>query len=112
MNDEGMLAERSYIFVPHLANPNLSSIKIPVFFKQARIENQNFDIENRIGVCMLLLDSLMCGTMSFLSVGEDHPHSLNLLASLIEFVVRVSNVKSGDYGRGDSEPSTDRIHVK
>jgi hypothetical protein len=65
------LVTREYIFVPHFLNKNFSRINIKEFFKQARIEEFNFDIAQKSGVCMMLFDELASGEMGLMAVSEN-----------------------------------------
>ena len=60
----------------------------------------------------MLLDQLTSGTMSMMAVSGVPFQSITLLKRVVEFIVRLSEVKNVNYGRTDSEPSTDRILIK
>lgn len=96
------LVERSYIFIPHFFNQNMFKIKIKQFFKQARIERFNFDIGNKEGLCIMLLDTLSSGTMSIMSVTRSELEGVTLLKNILEFIVKMSEVKNVCYGKTDS----------
>lgn len=106
------LAERTYTFLPHFFNPNLHKLKIKQFFKQARIERFNFDVGNKEGLCILLLDQLTSGTMSMMAVSALPYNAISLMKRVVEFIVRLSSVKNVEYGRTESLPSSDRIPIK
>jgi hypothetical protein len=106
------LLERSYIFIPHVFNQNMFKIKIKEFFRQAKMERFYFDIGNKEGVCILLLDELTSGTISLMTVGTGEHETVNQIKSVLEFVARVSVLKNVDYGRNENEPSTDKILFK
>lgn len=44
-------------------------VKVKEFFKQARMQMFNFDVGNKIGLCILLLDQLTSGVLGLLAVG-------------------------------------------
>lgn len=67
---EDRLTAREYLFVPHLFHRNLGRVKIKDFFRGARLEQFNFDIGNREGVCVTLLDQLASGVLGLLSVAD------------------------------------------
>jgi hypothetical protein len=60
----------------------------------------------------MLLDSLTSGTMSMMAVSRNDQEAINLLKNVLDFIVRMSDVRNVTYGKTDSEPSTDRILVK
>lgn len=60
----------------------------------------------------MLLDSLTSGTMSMMAVSKSFNEGVNLLKNVLEFIIRLSDIKNVGYGRTDSEPSTDRILIK
>ena len=87
-------------------------IKIKQFFKQARIERFNFDVGNKEGLCIMLLDALTSGTMSMMAVSKNDQEAITLLKNVLDFIVKMSDVKNVTYGKTDCEPSTDRILLK
>lgn len=87
-------------------------IKIRQFFKQARVERFNFDIGNKEGLCIMLLDALTSGTMSLMAVSRDIHEAITLTRSVLDFIVKMSDVKNVTYGKTDCEPSSDRILLK
>lgn len=64
------LSTRDYIFVPHMHHRNLSKIKIKDFFKEARLQQFNFDIGNKEGICVILLDQMASGVIGLLAVSD------------------------------------------
>lgn len=60
----------------------------------------------------MLLDSLTSGTMSMMAVTKYEHQAILLLKNVLEFIVKMSDVKNVTYGKTDSEPSTDRILIK
>ena len=72
----------------------------------------NFDIGNREGLCIMLLDSLTSGTMSMMAVSKSYQEAVNMLKNVLQFIIRLSDIKNVGYGRTDSQPSTDRILIK
>ena len=60
----------------------------------------------------MLLDQLTSGTMSMMAVSGIQFQAVSLLKRVVQFIVRLSAVKNVDYGRTDTEPSTDRISIK
>jgi len=49
---------------------NLAKIKIKDFFKEARLEQFNFDIGNKEGICVILLDQMASGVIGLLAVSD------------------------------------------
>ena len=98
--------------MPHFFNPNLHKLKIKEFFKRARLEQFNFDIAKKEGLCIMLLDQLTSGVMSLMSVSVEELESIQLMKKVIEFMVKLSAVKNVEYGHTDCEPATDRINIK
>lgn len=60
----------------------------------------------------MLLDSLTSGTMSMMAVTKYEQQAISLLKNVLQFIVKMSDVKNVTYGKTDSEPSTDRILIK
>jgi hypothetical protein len=50
--------------------------------------------------------------MSMMAVSRNDQEAINLLKNVLDFIVRMSDVRNVTYGKTDSEPSTDRILVK
>jgi hypothetical protein len=105
------LVAREYIFVPHFLNKNFSRINIKEFFKQARIEEFNFDIAQKNGVCMMLFDELASGEMGLMAVSENREESVEKLKKVLEFIARITQVKNVSYGKSELEPSTDALLI-
>jgi hypothetical protein len=62
------LGERSYIFLPYIHHDYLNTIKMKTFFKMARLENISYDLQEKRGICMLLVDQLSSGVMGLLAI--------------------------------------------
>lgn len=92
-------------------NRNLHKIKIKEFFKQARIEEFNFDIAQKHGICMLLFDELTSGEMGLMVVCENKEWGIEKLKKVLDFIARITNVKNISYGKSELEPSTDAVLV-
>lgn len=50
----------------------------------------------------MLLDTLTSGTMSMMSVTKNEFEGVNLLKNILEFIVKMSDVKNVSYGKSDS----------
>jgi hypothetical protein len=60
----------------------------------------------------MLLDALTSGTMSMMAVSRSDYETVNLLKNVLDFIVKLSDIKNVTYGKTDCEPSTDRILIK
>ncbi len=89
------------MFVPHLHHRNLSKVKVKEFFKQARLEQFNFDIGNREGMCVMLLDQLASGLLGLLAVSPSRNQASELVKRMLDFITRISEVKNVEYGRSE-----------
>lgn len=109
---EDRLATREYVFVPHLQHRNLSKVKVKEFFKQARLEQFNFDIGNREGICVLLLDQLASGLLGLLTCFPNRNEAFEVTKRMLDFISRVSSVKNVEYGKSELEGSSDVTTLK
>ena len=69
------------------------------FFKQARLEQFNFDIANRDGICVMLLDQLGSGLLGLLAVSASRQQANETIKRMLDFISKISSVKNVDYGR-------------
>ena len=87
--------------MPHLVHRKLGRVKIKDFFRAARLEQLNFDVGNKEGVCVTLLDQLASGVIGLLSVAESREKATERLKRMLDFISKISAVKSVEYGRSD-----------
>jgi hypothetical protein len=65
------LSSRKYTFIPYIHHDNLNTVKMKTFFKNARLENVNYDIQNKEGICILLVDQLSSGVLGLLAINRE-----------------------------------------
>ncbi len=87
-------------------------MKIKDFFKAARMEQFNFDIGNREGVCILLLDQMVSGLLGLLAVAENKQAASENIRKILEFISKISSVKNVEYGRTELDGSSDVTTLK
>ena len=76
------------------------------------MENFNFDIANKDGICVMLLDQLGSGLLGLLSVSSSRQQANEAIKRMLDFISRVSSVKTVDYGRNELQGSSDVITLK
>ncbi len=111
-NLEDRLTTREYIFIPHLHHRNLTKVKVKEFFKHARLEQFNFDIGNREGTCVLLLDQLASGLLGLMTVYPSRTQALEQMKRMLDFITRISVVKNVEYGKSEFHGSSDVTTLK
>jgi hypothetical protein len=109
---EDRIEGREYVFIPHLHHRNLSHVKVKDFFKQARLEQFNFDVANREGICVMLLDQLGSGLLGLLAVSPTRKEALETIKRMLDFISKITAVKNVDYGRSDLSGSSDVVTLK
>lgn len=77
----------------------MGKVKIKDFFRAARLEQFNFDVGNKEGVCVTLLDQLASGVIGLLAVAESKDKAIERLKKMLDFISKISSVRSVDYGR-------------
>lgn len=77
----------------------MGKVKIKDFFRAARLEQFNFDVGNKEGVCVTLLDQLASGVIGLLAVAENKDKAIERLKKMLDFISKISSVRSVDYGR-------------
>jgi hypothetical protein len=95
-----------------LIHSNLGKVKIKDFFRAARLEQFNFDVGNKEGVCVTLLDQLASGVVGLLSVAETREKATDRLKKMLDFISKISAVRSVEYGRSDLGGSSDGVTLK
>jgi hypothetical protein len=58
-------------------------------------------VGNKEGVCVTLLDQLASGVLGLLSVAENRERATERLKRMLDFISKISAVKSVEYGRSD-----------
>lgn len=76
------------------------------------MEQFNFDIANRDGICVMLLDQLGSGLLGLLAVSSTRQIASETIKRMLDFVSRISSVKNVEYGRNELEGSSDVITLK
>ena len=77
----------------------MEKVRVKEFFKQARLEQFNFDIANRDGICVMLLDQLGSGLLGLLAVSASRQQANETIKRMLDFISKISSVKNVDYGR-------------
>jgi hypothetical protein len=54
--------------LPYIHHEHLNSVKMKTFFKMARLEGINYDLKDKKGMCIMLVDQLSSGVIGLLSV--------------------------------------------
>ncbi len=79
---------------PSLYHKNLGKVKIKDFFRAARLQQFNFDVANKEGVCVTLLDQLASGVIGLLAVAENREKVVQRLKKMLDFISKISVVKN------------------
>jgi hypothetical protein len=76
------------------------------------MEQFNFDVGNREGVCVLLLDQMASGLLGLLAVSPTRTQASLSVRKMLDFITKVSSVKNVEYGKTELEGSSDVTTLK
>ncbi|KAH8092031.1 hypothetical protein JL720_5608 [Aureococcus anophagefferens] len=79
-------AKRSYVLVPGFYHPGLAALKYSSFFKLCRLHGIAFDLAERRGPVLLLVDSLASGVVGAVTEGANKLDALRLCHKFLTFV--------------------------
>lgn len=77
------------------------------FFKMARLEGISYDLQEKKGICMLLVDQLSSGVLGLLSIHRDFEENVDELYRAVSFVSKQAKTPVLKYGTSDSSSRSD-----
>lgn len=79
---------RSFVHVPSVVHLPLMSSRDDIFFKLCKMHGIAFDYERKTGILFFLVDSVIGGMLSFISVAETRIKSIEFSIHALTFILR------------------------
>jgi len=90
---------RSFVHVPSLMHLPLMTTRDDVFFKLCKMHGIAFDYERKTGILFFLVDSVIGGVLSFISIAETRIKSIEFSIHALSFILR-------NFGKPDERDMT------